>query len=87
MTNYELISLNESLLRTIVMNKVHVDDVRYTSLYKDYLRMRENGDKMTYIVAVLAKRYRIGRAQGVHLVPSFLASLRHDGSVFYAIFH
>lgn len=76
MTNYELISLNESLLRTIVMNKIHVDDVRYTSLYKDYLRMKENGDKMTYIVAVLAKRYRIGERKVYTLCHRF--SLRCD---------
>ena len=76
MTNYELISLNESLLRTIVKNKVHVDDVRYTSLYRDYLRMKEDGCKVTYIVAVLSKRYGIGERKVYTLCHRF--SLRCD---------
>lgn len=66
------------------MNKVHVDDVRYTSLYKDYLRMRENGDKMTYIVAVLAKRYRIGERKVYTLCHRF--SLRCDTDDHNAVF-
>lgn len=76
MTNYELIRLNESLLRTIVKNKVHVDDVRYTSLYRDYLRMKEDGYKVTYIVAVLSKKYGVGERKVYTLCHRF--SLRCD---------
>lgn len=38
---------------------VRHDDYRYLSLYEDYRTMTANGDKMTYIVAVLADRYSI----------------------------
>ena len=76
MTNYELIRLNESLLRTIVKYKVHVDDVRYTSLYRDYLQMNEEGHKVTYIVAVLSRRYGIGERKVYTLCHRF--SLRCD---------
>ena len=35
------------------------DDWRYLDLYRDYQRMHQEGDKVTYIVSVLSERYHV----------------------------
>lgn len=36
-----------------------MEDVRYIELYNDYNRLLDEGEKVSYIVAVLAERYNV----------------------------
>ena len=38
---------------------LHIEDVSYVGLYKEYIRMKKDGCKTTYIVVYLAEKYRI----------------------------
>lgn len=38
---------------------IKIDDYKYISLIEDYERMKEDGEKTTYAVAVLSERYKI----------------------------
>ena len=36
-----------------------MEDVQYIELYNDYNRLLDEGEKVSYIVAVLAERYKV----------------------------
>lgn len=36
-----------------------MEDVQYIKLYNDYNRLLDEGEKVSYIVAVLAERYNV----------------------------
>lgn len=40
---------------------VELSDVRYLNMYKEYLRMVNEGHKKTYIIAFLSDEYNIGQ--------------------------
>lgn len=57
MTTYQLLRANESLLRLISENKVNITDVAHLDIYTEYLRMKEEGHKVSYIAIHLADKY------------------------------
>ena len=59
MTIYEILSFNRELLRRLCEAGIKPDDYRFAGLYEDYIRMKRDGEKTTYIVAVLADRYGV----------------------------
>lgn len=59
MTVFEILNFNKELLHRLFAAGVKANDHLYVNLYGDYLEMRENGQKMTYIVAVLSDRYMV----------------------------
>lgn len=59
MTGYEALKLcsgQMDMLRTLGVNP---NDCRYLKLYEDYNMMRQKPDKVSYIVATLAERYKV----------------------------
>lgn len=59
MTIYEALNFyREPYLRLLDMG-VTATDIRLVDLYTDYLAMRRDGLKVTYIVAALAERYHV----------------------------
>jgi len=59
MTIYEALKFyREPYLRLLDLG-VTASDIRLVDLYTDYLSMRREGLKVTYIVAVLSERYHI----------------------------
>lgn len=54
---YELVMLNNQLLSILNENDVEVKDCNNIRLFEDYVNMKHNNEKMTYIVAVLAEKY------------------------------
>lgn len=68
---YELLALNRELLERMCAAGVRLDDVRYVGLYRDYLRMKGAGGKVSYIVAVLAERYGVSERKVYGLLKRF----------------
>jgi hypothetical protein len=64
----ELISFNRELLSKIKAAGIHFDDYMYIDLYSEYKTMRKNGEKVTYIVAVLSEKYRISERKVYYLI-------------------
>lgn len=54
MTIFEIIKLNKELLKTFQYVGIRLEDVEYIELFNEYRAMVANGEKVSYIVAVLA---------------------------------
>lgn len=63
MTVFEILSFNRELLRRLMATGVKVNDCEYVDLYNDYLQMRNDSNKMTYIVAILSEKYTVSERQ------------------------
>lgn len=50
---------------------IKTDDYRHIAMYDDYCRMRNEGHKYEYAVAVLSKRYKISRSSVSRLIRKF----------------
>ena len=53
----EILKLNKGMLKTCRKVGIRMEDVQYIELYNDYNRLLDEGEKVSYIVAVLAERY------------------------------
>lgn len=53
----EVLKLNSGILNICKSLGIKVDDVQYIALYNDYIHLRDDGEKVSYIVAVLSERY------------------------------
>lgn len=68
---YELLALNRELIERMCAAGVRLDDVRYVGLYRDYVRMKGAGGKVSYIVAVLAERYGVSERKVYSILKRF----------------
>lgn len=57
MTNFELVTLCSGVMKALHGNGIAVEDYKWLELYGDYLKMKADGHKVTYIVAELSKRH------------------------------
>ena len=55
----EILMLCSNLMKTLHHSGVKMSDYQYTELYKDYLNMKRNGEKTTFIAVLLAQRYGV----------------------------
>lgn len=56
---YELLDFNKELLKRLFCAGIKPEDYRYADLFTDYERLNREGEKKTYIVAMLADKYGI----------------------------
>jgi hypothetical protein len=68
---YELINFNRELLKKLADAGVRLDDAQYIDAYADYLEMYKNGEKVSYIVAVLSEKYSISERKVYSLLKRF----------------
>lgn len=71
MTLYEILSINKEMINRLQEFGAKPDDCRYIDLYRDYQAMREDGEKVTYIVTVLSERYHVSERKIYSLVKRF----------------
>ncbi len=71
MTYYEIIKLSKESIDRLNSAGFRLEDCKYLSLYEDYKRMHDNGDKTTYIVSVLHDRYHICERKIYDLIKNF----------------
>lgn len=65
---FEILKLNRDLLNICRDVGIRMDDVQYIELYNDYNRLLAAGEKVSYIVAVLAERYAISERKVYALI-------------------
>ena len=53
----EILILGGEIMKTLHESGVKMHDYKYIELYKDYLKMRSRGEKMTVIALMLAEKY------------------------------
>lgn len=68
MTLFEILDFNRNMVGIMQEIGVKEDDYRFFPLYEEYRRMVSKGDKVTYIVAVLAERYHVSERKVYSLI-------------------
>lgn len=71
MTIYELLKFIGEPLERLTNAGIKAGDYKYIALYEDYLRARKTGEKVGYIVAVLAERYGVSERTVYDVVKRF----------------
>ena len=67
----EVLKFNRELINNLRLAGIRLDDAKYIDLYYDYKDMLSRGEKVTYIVAVLAGSYGICERKVYDLIRRF----------------
>ena len=67
----EILNFNKELLNRIRGIGIRLSDCRYIDLYNEYQTLQMQGEKITYIVAVLSEKYSISERKVYDLVKRF----------------
>ena len=54
-----------------VISGIRLEDARYIDLYSDYTRLLDQGEKVSYVVAVLSEKYSVSERKVYALVKRF----------------
>lgn len=65
---FEILSFNREILDRLDRLGIHPDDHKHLDLYNDYRTMKARGEKVTYIVAILAERYAVSERKVYNLI-------------------
>lgn len=57
MTNYELLIMNRSIVEVLLSNHININDVQNLQIYEQFMDMKKQGHKVTYITVFLAHKY------------------------------
>lgn len=71
MTVYDLIKVYEGPMNVLNDARVNISNVRYIDLYKEYLRLSNEGHKQIYIVDYLMERFSVGQATVYRVIRKF----------------
>ena len=52
----EILNFNRELLKRLQAAGIRLEDARYIDLYADYTRLLDQGEKVSYAVAVLSEK-------------------------------
>lgn len=55
----EIINFNRELLKKLQEAGVRLEDVQYVELYSEYMYRTSQGEKVSYVVAVLSEKYSV----------------------------
>ena len=67
----DILKFNRELIKKLRTAGIRLEDEQFVDLYADYTIMRRHGEKVSYIVAVLADRYDISERTVYSLVKRF----------------
>lgn len=67
----EILNFNRELLKRLQTAGIRLEDARYIDLYMDYARLLEQGEKVSYVVALLSERYSVSERKVYALVKHF----------------
>ena len=55
----EILNFNRELLKRLLAVGIRLEDARYIDLYADYTHLLDQGEKVSYAVAVLSEKYSV----------------------------
>lgn len=67
----EILNFNRELLKKLQDAGIRLEDCRYVDLYSDYVKLLDQGEKVSYIVAILADKYSISERKVYLLIKRF----------------
>lgn len=62
MLGIELLKINRKSVEMMSKSGIRMDDHKFVPMYEKYQEMRSNGDKVSYIVAMLAEAYKVSES-------------------------
>lgn len=71
MTIFEILNFNKEIIDRLISVGFKLEDSQYIPLYADYLKMRGQGDKVTYIVSTLSVRYKVSERKIYNVIKKF----------------
>ncbi len=74
MTIFEVLKFNRELLERLHRIGVRLEDTAYIDLFVDFNNMVGAGEKVSYVVAVLADKYSISERKVYSLIKHFQSS-------------
>ncbi len=57
MTNYDLLIMNRSMVEVLLSNRININDVQNLEIYRQYMEMKQQGHKVSYITVFLADKH------------------------------
>lgn len=76
MKAYELLKVNESLLRTMDGASLTIGDVKYIDLVYEFERLTMAGEKKTYIIQVIADKFNIAERTVYRIIERLMQDVR-----------
>ena len=67
----EILNLNKELLKKFQTAGIRIDDVQYIDLFNEYRTLLSQGEKVSYIVAVLSTKYQVSERKVYDLIRRF----------------
>lgn len=67
----EILNFNRELLKRLEAAGIRLEDAQYIDLYADYIRLLEQGEKVSYVVALLSEKYSVSERKVYALVKRF----------------
>lgn len=71
MTIFEILNFNKELINRLRIAGIRLDDTLYIDLFADYRKLVNNGDKVSYAVAILANKYNISERKVYSILRRF----------------
>ena len=67
----EILKFNRELINRLKNSGIRLEDAEYVDLYADYTTLLEHGEKVSYIVARLSKKYAVSERKVYGLIKRF----------------
>lgn len=67
----EILNFNRELLKRLQAAGIRLEDASYIDLYTDYTRLLDQGEKVSYVVAVPSEKYSVSERKVYALVKRF----------------
>ena len=75
MKAFELLALNQGILKMMKDASLDISDIKYLPMYQDYVRLAKEGHKKTYIVQYLSDEYEISCRNVYRVIEKFSADV------------
>lgn len=80
MNGYELLMLNKNVLQIMKDASLDIGDIKYISMYQEYVRLMKEGHKKTYIVQYLSDEYGISDRNVYRIIDKFSNDINFKGA-------
>lgn len=67
----EILKFNRELLKRLQEAGIRLEDTRYIDLYSDYMCLLNQGEKVSYVVALLSEKYSVSERKVYALLKRF----------------
>lgn len=67
----DILIFNRELLKNLQESGIRLEDCRYVDLYSDYINLLNQGEKVSYVVALMSEKYSVSERKVYALIKHF----------------